>query len=88
MRLQRRGGVALDGGRVRTAALVGARDDAGVGAEGVGGAEVCGFAKFAGDAGGEHEADAGDAGEHGVGVVARVSAASVRSSEALRERHW
>ena len=62
-----RGGVALDGRRVGTAALEGVGDDAGVGAEGVQVAEVFGIAEFAGEAGGEDEADAGDAGKHGVG---------------------
>ena len=42
--------MALDGGRVRAAALQGARDDAGIGAEGIELAEVFGIAKFAGKA--------------------------------------
>ena len=60
-------GVALDGGRVGAAALVGARHDAGVGAEGIQLAEVFGVAEFAGEACGKDEADARDAGEHDVG---------------------
>ena len=61
------GGAALDGRRVGTAALIGAWHDAGVGAERVQGGEVPGIAEFTGDAGGEHETDAGNAGEQGVG---------------------
>ncbi len=62
-----RGGAALHDGRVGAAGLIGARDDAGVGAEAVGAAKQGGIAQFAGDAGGQHEADARNAGEHGVG---------------------
>ena len=61
------GGAALDGRRVGAAALIGAWHDAGVGAERVQGGEVPGIAEFTGDAGGEHETDAGNAGEQGVG---------------------
>jgi hypothetical protein len=60
-------GVALDGGRVGAAALEGLGDDAGVSAEGVERGQALGITKLAGDAGGKYEADAGDAGEHGIG---------------------
>lgn len=46
---------------------MGAGDDAGVGAKRVQLAEAFGVAEFACVAGGENEADARDAGEHGVG---------------------
>lgn len=55
--------MGLDGFDVGAAALVSAGDDAGVGAEGVDFAQLAGFSKFASEAGGEDEANTGDAGE-------------------------
>jgi len=59
--------VALDGGLVWSSGLIAAGDDAGVGAETFNAAQLLGWAEFAGNAGGEDEADAGQAGKQGVG---------------------